>query len=323
MTKLTSLIAAAALALAACDPAEDPAKEFRDALPKADAVQVGTPQAEGTAGALTVAPNALGDSPALQSEYAITSYYLAVTVNSGVGWMLRFLQFVTTFPPTTCDSASCTWGPWVDNDGLNRWKLVVHKVGDAAYEYQLSAQPGSNPAAAFVPFITGTAHPVDRDHGSGTFTIDFDAQDALDHGGLWVKKDFGQIVVDHDNTAGVSIDATFLNARNNDPNHPDRLNAVYSFRRASSGGVLQVAFENLDTTEVVSLRTRWSPSGAGRADAHYNGPGTPRVDYYASECWAGEVQSYVEVYDSKHPEIGPETACSPFNSAEYADVVLP
>jgi hypothetical protein len=323
MKKLTSLIAAA-LILAACGSTEDPAQQYRDALPKEDAVQIGTPAAEGTAGALTVSRSALGDTPMLKSEYAVMSYFLAVTVNSGVGFTLRFLQYVTTFPPTTCDGSSCTWGPWVDDDGLNRWMLYVQKVGDA-YEYTLSGQPGSNAGAPFVALITGTAYPVDRDHGSGTFTVDFDAQDSLDHGPLYVKKDFGQIVVTYDNTHDVSIGAEFLNARNNDPDNQHRLNAAYAFEHSANGGVLQIAFNDLDTTEVTSLRTRWAPSGAGRADAHYNGPaeGGGRVDYYASECWAGEVQGYVEVYDSKYPEIGPETACSPYSLAEYATVVLP
>lgn len=326
MKKLTSLIAAA-LILAACGSTEDPAQQYRDALPKSETVQVGSPQAETNPNALTVSRSALGDTTSPKSEYAMMSYFLARTVNSGVGATLVFLRHITTLRPTTCDGSSCTWGPWVDDDGLNRWQLYVQKVGDA-YEYVLSAQPGSNATAPFVPFISGTAHPSDRDHGYGNFTIDFDAQDGLDHGSLWQKKDFGQIDVTYDNTHDVSIGATFLNAKNSDPDDPHRLNAAYTFDHSASGGVLQVAFENLDTTEIVSLRTRWAPSGAGRADAHYNGPaeGGGRVDYYASECWAGEVQNYVEVYDSKHTEIpalADPNACSPFNSAEYATVVLP
>jgi hypothetical protein len=322
MKKLTSLIAAA-LILAACGSAEDPAQQYRDALPKEDAVQVGSPEAEGTAGALTVSRSALGDTTMLKSEYAVMSYFLAVTVNTGVGATLVFLRYITTFPPTTCDDASCTWGPWVDDHGLNRWMLNVQKDGDA-YTYVLSGQPGSNAAAPFVPLITGTAHPADRDHGFGTFTIDFDAQDALDQGPLYVKKDFGQIVVTYDNTHDVSIGATFLNARNNEPDNQHRLNAVYAFEHSSNGGDLQIAFENLDTAAVWSLHTRWSPSGAGRADAQYDPDGAgAEGTYSASECWAGEVQEYVEVYDSKYPDIGPETACSPYSSAEYATVVLP
>jgi hypothetical protein len=47
------------------------------------------------------------------------------------------------------------------------------------------------------------------------------------------------------------------------------------------------------------------------------------VEFRASECWDGEVKGFVEVYDSKVPESGVETACSPFSSPLYGDVALP
>jgi hypothetical protein len=325
MKKTVTLVALASLVLAACGPQADPAEKYRDALPKSQAVQLGTPQTQdATSGALSVRRDPLGDTALPQSEYAVMSYWLALTFNTGVAWTLTFLQLVTAFPPTTCDDASCTWGPWVDDDGLNRWKLSVTKSGDA-YEYALSAQPGSNEAAPYVDLITGTAYPTDRHHGHGTFTIDFDAQDGLDHGNLWEKRDFGQVIVDYDNRTDVSIGAVFVNARNDDPADPHLLDAAYAFTSSASGGELQIATENLDTTEMISLRTRWGATGQGRADAHYNGPdgGGGRLDYYASECWAGKSADFAEVYDSKHPEIGPETACSPFSSASYADIALP
>jgi hypothetical protein len=323
MKKTTPLIAAAALLLAACEPAVDTAEKFRNALPKEEAVTVATYQSEAPASTAATAPGvAKGDSLLFQSEYALMSYRLAVTLNGGVAWTLGLVRFVTLFPPTTCDDAACTWGPWVDDDGLNRWKLHVEQQGDA-YAWALSAQPGSDAAAPYVDVVAGTAYPDDRDRGSGTFTIDFDAQDALDHGSIYEKKDFGEVVIDYDNTSDVSIDAVFTGAH--DEETGDLMDAVYAFRDAASGGELQVAFENLDTTENVSLRTRWSAGGAGRADAHYNGPDGAggRVDYYASECWAGHAQDFEEVYDSKYPWVGEASACSPYSQPLYADVVLP
>jgi hypothetical protein len=322
MQKTTLL--AAALTLAACsETTTDPAETFRDALPKAEAARVDTYQSEAATTAAAPGAVAKGDTALLQSEYAVTSYYLALTMNGGVAWSLGLVQLVVAHPATSCvEDVSCTWGPWVDDDGLNRWQLHVEKVGDA-YVYALAAQPGSDPTAPFVDVLAGTAYPVDRTHGSGTFTIDFDAQDALDHGALWTKRDFGRLVVDYDNTQNVSVDALFVGARSEENGHP--VNAVYAFDDAASGGELQIAFEDLETAEAISLRTRWSAGGAGRADAHYSGPdgagGT--VDYYATECWAGHAQDYEEVYDSKYPEIGPESACSPFSSPLFADVALP
>lgn len=321
MTKKIVSLISTALLFAACAPA-DVADQYRDALPKKEAVQVGTPSADGSAGALAVRSDALGDTPIYQSEYAVMSYWTAVTLNLGVWWTLELVQFIVAHPPTACDDASCTWGPWVDDAGLNRWQLVVVKQGEE-YAYTLSAQNGIDPGP-FVPFLTGVARPgADRDHGSGSFTIDFDAQDQLAHGPLWVKKDFGQLAVDHDNTSDVAIGATFIGAKNSDPADPHFLDAAYSFREAGTGGELQIAFANLDTTETIGLRTRWNGTGAGRGDAHYNGPDGQggRADYFASECWAGEQLGWVEVYDSKFA-FGSEGSCA-FAPASYADVPLP
>ncbi len=323
MKKLTASLAA--LLVAACSTETDPAQKYRDALPKAQAVQLGTPQSDGLpAGALSVARQPLGDTSSPQSEYATMSYYLALSMNGGVVWTLAIVKFVTAFPPTTCDDASCTWGPWIDDQGLNRYELVVTKQG-AAYGWALAAQPGSDPAAAFVNVIAGTAYPVDSDHGSGTFTIDFDAQDALDHGSLWQKEDYGQLVVNYDNTRNPTIGATFLGAYDKDPANPHFVNAAYSFEAAVSGGQLQIAAENLDTTEIITLRTRWSAGGAGRSDAHYTGAGGS-PNYFASECWAGRALDFAEVYDSKFPGIpalSDESMCLPFVPAQYADIALP
>jgi len=317
MKKLTSLLAIA-LMIGACAPA-DVADQYREALPKKEAIQIGTPSADGSPGALSVRRDALGDTPLYQSEYAVMSYWTALTLNLGVWWTLQVVQFIVAHPPTACDDLSCTWGPWVDDDGNNRWQLVVVKEGEE-FVYTLSAQNGET-NGPFVPFLAGVARPgADKDHGSGSFTIDFDAQDALFHGPLWEKKDYGQLNVTHDNTAAPTIGAVFVGAKNSDPADPHFLNAAYSFVDTGSGGELQIAFENLDTTENVGLRTRWNGTGAGRADAHYNDPRVP-VDYFASECWAGEQFAWVEVYDTKF-QFGAEASCA-FIPASYADIALP
>jgi hypothetical protein len=218
---------------------------------------------------------------------------------------------------------AATWGPWVDDDGNNRWKLDVRKVGGSS-EYTLSAQNGTTPSGPFVPVISGTAIPAGKDRGNGNFTIDFDAQLALHHGPLWQQRDFGQVAVTYDNRAAVSVGAIFTNGRNADPANPHDLNAAYSFLATAGGGELQLAVENLDTAETLSMRTRWGATGAGRADARYQAPGP--VSYSASECWAGRAQSFVEVFDSKHldvPGLDDENDCSPFLSAQPATLALP
>lgn len=329
MKKLTSILAAA-LAIAGCQPvAEDPADAYRKALPSAASVQLGVPDSEGTSGtALTLnvpgPTGALIDPGSYRSEYAIVSYWTALTVNVGTWWTLELVKFITAHPATTCDDTSCTWGPWLGDDNLNFWKFHAVKA-NGGYDWALSLQPASAPLDPWVDLIAGHAVPgADRDHGSGSFVIDFDAQDSLPHPEGWVKEDYGTLEITYDNTTSVSIQATLTGGRSDDPaDLGHEMNAVYDFNDTGAGGELQFAFEDVTDTESISMRTRWTATGAGRADAHYSDPdavGGP-LDYYASECWAGAAYAWAETYDTKYAT-GSENSCA-FIPASYSDLTLP
>lgn len=331
MKKLASILAAAAL-LAACGQSQDPEEKYRKALPGASSVQLGVPDStSGVTGQLNRLTldrpsRELGGQPLYQSEYAVMSYWTAVTVNVGVWWTLELVKVITSYPATDCNESACTWGPWLGDDGLNFWKFHAEKVGEA-YDWQLSLQPANDSAAPWVDLIAGHAVPgVDKDHGSGTFTIDFDAQDGLQHADGWVKEDFGTLEITYDNTSGVSIQATLTGGHNDDPDKLDHImNAVYDFNDTGAGGVLQFAVEDVTATENVSLRTRWNESGAGRADAHYNDPDAigGAIDYFASQCWAGKAYFWAETYDTlPDPDQGTEANCV-YPTASYSDLVLP
>jgi hypothetical protein len=311
MKKVASLLAAAAL-LAACGDQIDP-NDVRQVLPRSDAVQIATPDAA-AGGALTAEEDA---AARYGSEYARTSYWMALTVNAGVGWTLNLIQFITLFP-ATCTDEACTWGPWHDDD--NYWKLVVTRSGDG-YAYELLGQKGSAPESAFVPFVSGVAFPGrDRQHGHGTFAVDFEAEAALDHGALWEQKDFGTLDVAYDNRDALSIDATFLGARSEEDGR--LMNAVYAFDATGAGGVLQVAFRTLEgADQSVSLRTRWDGTGAGRGDARFHATdGSWDVVYEASECWSG-APSFALVFDTD-PAFGEESSCA-YAPALYSDLTVP
>jgi hypothetical protein len=265
---------------------------------------------------------ALVQSPSYGSEYAKLSFWTAVSVNTGVAVTLDLLQLVVAFPPTSCEESSCTWGPWVDGAGLNRWQLRVEKRDGEGYDYALSAQNGVE-GGPFLAVLEGTAYPgQDADHGHGSFTIDFDAEDALAHGPLWTDDDHGQLLVTYDNRTTVQVNATVTNGVNDDPANPHLMNAVYAFEHVpGAGGRLQLALENLDTDEAVTLHTRWNAEGAGRGDVEFF-PGAGGT-FLASECWAGEGYGFAEVYDTKGPFGANEACAAEFRTAVYADVTLP
>jgi hypothetical protein len=318
MTKLASLLAAAAL-LAACGNEIDP-NDVRDALPKAEAIRIGTPSPAAAEGTLTAAQSGPDQqaAPTYASEYAVKSYWMAVTVNVGVWWTLKTIEVITAFPPASCDDERCTWGPWHDQN--NFWQLEVRRSGDG-YAYDLSARPGSLPASPFEPIVSGIAYPgQDRRHGRGSFTVDFDAEAALDHGILWVQDSFGTLDVTYDNRTALAVDCTFLGARGEDDGR--LMNAVYAFDATDAGGELQVAFRTLEgTAQQLSLRTRWNEVGAGRGDARfYSTDGSATLIYEASECWGG-APAFALSYDTD-PSVGAESACA-YPAVSYADLAVP
>ncbi len=323
MKKIATLTAAA-LVVAACGPAQDPAQKYRDAMPKDQQVQVGTPAADTAAGALTVRSSSnytIADS-GTKSEFAVMSYHLAVMINGGTKAVLGLVRWVTFHKPTSCDDGSCTWGPFVDDKGLNYVKLVVTHVDDH-YDYEFQGQTATD--APWETVISGTAYQGgDADHGHGTLTLDFDAEARLNHGPYWTQNDFGHVTIAYDNTVSpVTVSAQFIGGH--DRPTGDVVNAAYAFEADSSGGNLQVAFENVTNPAVVTLHTRWKPTGAGRGDAHAEGfdaLGNP-VTYDVSECWDGEVNQWAEVYDSRTSPLADESLCSPYVTADPATLTPP
>jgi hypothetical protein len=336
MKKLTSILAAA-LALAGCQPAaEDPADAFRSALPEAAAVQLGTPAADGTAPpaalyAGSATPKLTADvsyetapPPAYpdQSEFATVSYWSAVGINGGTWWTLTLVKFVTSLPPTTCDDQACTWGPWLGDDGLNYWKLEVNKL-TGTFDWTFAAQNAIVPGD-WVSLISGHAIPgLDKDHGKGSFVIDFAAQAALAHGPGWVQKDFGSVTITYDNTGGISVDAVALGGHSADPVEAGAIiNASYSFLKTGPGGSIDIAIDNLGTNEFVKLDTRWDAGGAGRGDAIYSPDGIA-VTPVLTECWNGAIASWAETYDNTDPDQkGTEDLCV-FSVGDPAGLSLP
>jgi hypothetical protein len=313
--------AALAVLAAACGESKLTADEIRSALPKKEAIRIGTP--DDAAAASAGLQNALRAPAALAttSEFAATTYWTAVTVNTAVWWTLLNLEVITLFPPTACTEDACTWGPHLGDDQLNRWQLVVSREGDG-YAYALSGQPVAHPEVGFLPLIAGVARRgQDRWHGHGTFTVDFDAAANLDHEAGWTQEDYGVLEVTYDNRTDLQVDAVFLGAQNDDPAAgAEFMNAAYAFDASPGGGTLEIAFETLEAEPyTLSLRSRWNETGAGRGDARVAGNG---FTYEKSECWDAAPGAEL-LFDSEPAgDFGDEALCA-FLDAEFATVPLP
>jgi hypothetical protein len=313
MKKVVLLVA---LLATACGQGQLTPGQVAAAMPQAAVIAIdqpdpGLPAASGSSGTMLsvqAAATATGPAspamatPAGRSPLGVTSYLFARAVNGGVFWTLAPIAYLTeVVPPTSCTATACTWGPGSQAAELNDWMLVVTKAGEA-YDYTLSGRPKAPAGSPFVAVITGRAYPgAERHHGHGTLAVDFDAAwSGLAHAAADVKNDFGTLAVDYDARQGLTVDVTFLGARNNedpgaDASNPNRVNAIYAYHRDASGGDLQIGWRTLppSAAQTVSLHTRWQPGGAGRADFQVT---VPAAQAAVSQCWDGAPR-FLMTYD--------------------------
>jgi hypothetical protein len=305
------MILLGAAALTACNAQKLTADEARGALPYAENVQVGTPDSS-AAVAAAVVPYAVSNS-----DYFRLTRALAASVNGGVGLLLGTIRFVVSLPPTSCKDDTCTWGPGSQPTDYNIFMLTVTRSGDE-FDWALSAEPKSNPAAGFTRIIYGTAFPgAAPRRGHGSVTVDFDAAKALDG----PHDDDGHIDCQYDARGPLSLACQFVNMLDSDPTAVpgSHIDAAYDFQASTSGGDLQVAWATLPPTAAatLSIHSRWDTTGAGRGDVQFVMGGT----YQASECWGPGTTAFALVYDTD-PAFGDENSCA-FIPAAYATIAAP
>lgn len=315
MKKLASILAAA-VSLAACQPAEDPADQYRKALPTSETLAITAPEAEPST-ALTTTGRAITASG--KSEFATLSYGFAYGVNAGVAGMLWLIHSITWWPATSCDDDSCTWGPGSGAADLNEFKLEVTRSG-TRYDYVLSAAPKSTGGTQFLPIVQGFANKGAFAHrGDGQFSVKFDNEAQLDHANYpfaWEQKDFGALDVRYDTHGELMNEVVWRNAKNNDvvapdPADPPRVDVYFDFN--ANARDLLIAFRTLDAqAKQVTLHTQWQASGEGRADVWYTEAAVAPASYTETECWAGQstdpALNYAQTYDS-NPAYGDVAAC--------------
>lgn len=268
------------------------AEEARNAMPGASQAQIGTPSPSGQA--LTAAPA----PSALTAAYASDTIALAAAVNGGVAWTLAIVDLVVQFPPTTCAVDTCTWGPGSGALEVNDWELTVTKKAEQDYLWQLSGRPKTDPSVGFITFVSGEAFTTGVRHvGRGTLLIDFDAALGLARKTTDPAPQVGKISATYDNTSGGKVSAQFLGTQGSFiPSQ--KVNAAYQFSANASGGDLQAATRNLTSGVQLTLHSRWTGTGAGRADASFSDVlGTAT----RSQCWDGASTLFNLVYQATTP----------------------
>lgn len=312
------LVAALAVVATACGV--DQAQGFRDGFPKADEVAMKVPSGGGTqplSGASTRRDGLDGD-PSL--FHAVTRG-VTVVVNGGAALVLGLVEEITEYPPSSVTQDSATWGPHTNALSPNTWRFTVNRTAPNEYAYVLEGKPKTAVDSEYRVVLSGAHVHTGQKLGTGTFLIDWDvAQTLPEH-----DANVGRVQYVYARPAvgsTISIDANFDDVR--DADSGQLVDAAYRYREyPANGGSLefQVNKDLVTSTpalEVLTIKSRWLETGAGRSDARVSGGDVPAGSATVSECWDSSFLSrFAEASFDPSAGYGSEAACA-FTTAEYS-----
>jgi hypothetical protein len=267
---MRSLVLPLALTFGACT---GPADEFRNVLPD-DRLVIDE------SGFSTLARGA-GEP----SDYAHLTHELISELNTGIENVLRLVDTITSFPATwTGRDDRALWGPWED-DGL-QGQLWVHGTQADGYTWAIEVRPADG-TDAWTPILAGVVDAgSDAETSSGHFAIDFTAVDDLGAG----DGETGALTTLYTLRPDGAEATVALGEFSEDGSIPADAAVHYDHTRGG-GGFMDLALE-VDASdpangslETAIVRSRWTDTGAGRADAYLTGGDLGPLTYTETDCW--------------------------------------
>ncbi len=257
------------------------------------------------------------------ASYYVVTRQVTEHVNGMVKGVLGTVWYVVdNFEPTWSDveTNQAIWGPWSDS-GLDPVEtgVWVRAEDDGSHTWAIFQVPrGGNiedDAAAIVAGVVDAG--ASSESSSGIFVFDFDLaaemDPAVDESGVF----YVEYVKDPDGVAAVAAFEDF--AEGSDA----AINAIYAYDQdAAGGGEMDLAFlEDVggsSEVELVTLKTRWTATGEGRADAAVVEGDLADSGVVASECWDDSFETVFWWDSIGFGEATGEEADCFFADAEYA-----
>lgn len=281
MKKLILTTLPLTLAFTAC---QRPGDEFREALPHRSDVTVAFPE-DAAQSSQGLSRQALVGEPA---EYYTTTYYEARKINGFGAFVVNLVETITAYPPTTLDADVATWGPFSDDREPNEFRLTVERrdAPSLHYLWYLEGRPKS--ATDYTGLAGGAFEPsAVPDQGRGWFGVSFDNIRTLDP----TEDGAGQIAYAFaKDDEGLAVQVVFQGL--------DATGAVatagYLFGQRTTGeGFVSFAFPGdindgdptMPAQEDILLLSRWTASGAGRADIIATNGDLGTQALYGAQCW--------------------------------------
>jgi hypothetical protein len=264
MKRLSCLIVLSLLALtAACDKAA----AFRSAVPSRSTVQMRVPGLD-DGGAIQQALS-VGEQAPLYGE----TVKIATAVNTSVALVFKVIEEILRHPPTSVEDDVAVWGP-SEPRGLERlsFRFTVERLDEEHFAYRLEARlKGETSEEAFVEVFAGETLPGDDNDGTGTLVYHLGSLRSLGAEPCLT----GDIEIAYDAASEPrTLDVVFTETANECAGERPT-NARYAYaENEDKSGLMDFAFranvhkpeENKPEKEVLSVRSRWLSSGAGRSD---------------------------------------------------------
>jgi hypothetical protein len=295
MTRHIATSLALAGLVAGCQPKMETVEEFRRGIPREETVKVTVPQQGGQA--LTIESQSQALRGGLSEYWALTLGVTSV-LNGGAAFVGVLVKTVVSFPPTAIAGDVAVWGPFSGALDPISWKVTVTRVGDHKFQYVFEGQSKINPGP-FVTVLAGThtaalddqGDPIEG-FGSGSFTLDWDQRQKLPAAN---PNEVGTATYNYARLPGAdgTIDAKFHQIKDKDNGKLVDVDYAYVHHAGGSGSMdfsYDAAAQLGMADGRATVRSRWQPNGAGRADAKLTSStlGTPAT---ASECWNNTFRS--------------------------------
>lgn len=268
--------------------------EFAQAIPTTEEVELRLPY--------DAVPNGLlvGET----AKFYLETYDVTHEVNGSVYLILSVLEDVVTTRPAVVTDNEAVWGPYTPALEPTSFLLRVQRVAEGQYTYQLQMRPQlSTSESDWMDIVIGEAFPRENRRGWGSFELDCTSYNMLNP----LIQLEGQMAVTYDNAIDtprtIDVDFTdFIDLEEHPDDEPHSGTYRYLDREDGSGEFqfavlanLHDASEDRPLDESYQVRSRWTATGAGRADVLVTGEeisqdlaelyGLEDEDVEIAECW--------------------------------------
>jgi len=310
---------------------QDDGDEFRQAVPRREAVVVAGPETDSASGSnaasISERRRSLANEPWAQGPYAKWygfSRAVRGSVNIVTAAVLGGAWAIVHSEPSSVGNGEAVWGPYTDALEPVTYRFRVTRLADAEYDYLLEGRPkASSSDDDYRAILTGRGYGKRHDkHGEGEFSIDLDVARDLDP--FNHQEDSGTLRVVHHlprdmADGGDALPRTIMAEVKPNPAVSAEGFTVTSTANEDGTGSLRVdAAGDVDDTKLTQLEdiiihSRWRADGAGRADIVIAGgdvPADPGV-VNAVECWSADfMRSFYDDSIGFEPSEGDASACA-------------